>query len=131
MMVLIPCKSLSAGKSRLSACLDAPRRRALCEYFLTRTIELAIEAVGADHVVVVTSDPTAAAVATSQAVPTFVDTGDGLNVALDGAREELGRQGRSPSRLTILPIDLPYAGLDSLCEAIDIKADLVISPDEA
>jgi len=43
----------------------------------------------------------------------------------------LGRQGRSPSRLMILPIDLPYAGLDVLCEVMNIKADLVISPDEA
>jgi 2-phospho-L-lactate guanylyltransferase len=129
MIVLIPCKSLSAGKSRLSTCLDPPCRRTLCEYFLTRTIELAIEAVGADHVRVVTSDPAAIAVATSRVVSTFTDLGFGLNAALDNARDELGLQGRSPSRLMILPIDLPYASLDAICEAMDTKADLVICPD--
>ncbi len=127
MIVLVPCKRLSAGKSRLSACLDAPRRRQLCEYFLTRTLELAIALARADCVRVVTSDPAAIAAAASYSVSTLPDAGGGLNGALAFVRSELGPE---PRRLTVLPIDLPYASLDALSAAVDTKADVVISPDQ-
>ncbi len=129
MIILIPCKSVSAGKSRLSGCLDAARRRSLCKYLLTRTVELAIALVGSNRVCVVTSDSTAVAIAASRSVSTLADAGGGLNPALDDARNELGLKRRS-MRLMILPIDLPYASLDALSEAMDTKADVVINPDE-
>ena len=39
--ILIPVKPLGEGKSRLAPALDAAGRRALCERFLRRTLELA------------------------------------------------------------------------------------------
>lgn len=129
MNVLIPCKSLSAGKSRLSACLDARQRRFLCEYFLTRTLELAIELTGVARVRVVTSDPQAIAVAASHSVSTLADAGAGLNAALSNARDELSIE--SPGPLIILPIDLPYATFDALLAATEAQSEVAISPDES
>jgi hypothetical protein len=40
MIILPPCKSLDQGKSRLSAALDVHVRRALCEFFLCRTLAM-------------------------------------------------------------------------------------------
>jgi hypothetical protein len=48
MIILIPCKGLDQGKSRLSAALDAHARRALCEFFLCRTLAIARTLTGPD-----------------------------------------------------------------------------------
>jgi len=128
MIVLIPCKSLSAGKTRLSPCLDAAERQQLCTYFLTRTIELAIALTGAERVRLVTSDPAAASIAARHAVLTCADSDAGLNAALTKARAEIAAQGLS--RLMVLPIDLPYATADALATAARTEADIAINSDE-
>ena len=128
MIVLIPCKSLSAGKTRLSRCLDAAQRQQLCTYFLTRTIQLATSVAGADRVRVVTSDSAAAAIAARASVLTCADSDAGLNAALTKARDDIAAHGRS--RLMILPIDLPYATADALGAAAENQADVVINSDE-
>jgi 2-phospho-L-lactate guanylyltransferase len=128
MIILVPFKGLSAGKSRLSPCLDAPRRRALCEYFLARTLQLALAVTSPDRVRLVTSDGQAAAIGVTCSVQAFPDSKSGLNPALDNARQEL--EMKSSDRLMILPVDLPYATLDALHVAIEDRADVVISSDQ-
>jgi len=130
MIILIPCKSLSAGKSRLSRCLDGPHRRTLCGFFLKRMIELATTVAGAGHVRVVTSDPAAVTLAGRQGISFFPDAGDGLNAALETARNRLLAAGLLQGRLTILPIDLPYATADAVAEAGRSDADVIINSDE-
>jgi 2-phospho-L-lactate/phosphoenolpyruvate guanylyltransferase len=131
MIVLIPCKSLSAGKSRLASCLDAAQRHSLCAYFLTHTIELAIAVAGAERVRIVTSDGQAVSVAARFSVPTIADTDRGLNAALTSARNEVAERSLSPQRLMILPIDLPYASADAIAAAARSDADVLIASDEA
>jgi 2-phospho-L-lactate guanylyltransferase len=131
MIVLIPCKSLSAGKSRLQTYLDAAQRQKLCGYFLTRTIELATAVAGAERVRIVTSDPEAVSIAARASILSLPDAHAGLNAALTSARDGIMRGGLSAQRLMILPIDLPYATAESLAQATKSKADVVINPDES
>jgi 2-phospho-L-lactate guanylyltransferase len=131
MIVLTPCKSLSAGKSRLESCLDAAQRQRLCEYFLTRTVELASLVTGSEHVRVVTSDPAAVSVAARYSISCLPDANAGLNAALTSAREATMRDKLSAQRLMILPIDLPYATAEALAHAAESKADVVINSDES
>ena len=46
-VILIPCKNLDRGKSRLAGCLTPRSRRALCEFFLCRTLDVATQTVAA------------------------------------------------------------------------------------
>jgi 2-phospho-L-lactate guanylyltransferase len=55
-VILIPCKNLDRGKSRLAGCLTPRSRRALCEFFLCRTLDIATQAVTPRQVRLVTSD---------------------------------------------------------------------------
>jgi 2-phospho-L-lactate/phosphoenolpyruvate guanylyltransferase len=130
MFILIPCKSLSTGKSRLSPCLDGAARRSLCVYFLTRTIELAISIAGGDRVRVVTSDVDAITIAARHSVRPLADAPDGLNAALENARNELLREVSRASRLMVLPIDLPYARPQAIARAAEADADVLINSDE-
>jgi len=131
MIVLIPCKSLRGGKSRLAACLDAAQRQTLCAYFLTRTIELATGLAGSDRVRVVTSDPEAIAIAARCFVNSLDDAGTGLNAALTRAREEIRHSGLAPQQVMILPIDLPCATSESIAQAARTSADVLINSDES
>jgi 2-phospho-L-lactate/phosphoenolpyruvate guanylyltransferase len=131
MIVLIPCKSLRAGKSRLASCLDAAQRHRLCAYFLTRAIELAIAVASAERVRIITPDPDAVSVAARFSVPTFADNDRELNAALTSARDEIASRTLPPQRLMILPIDLPYATADAIAAAARSDADVLIASDEA
>jgi 2-phospho-L-lactate guanylyltransferase len=126
--ILVPCKDLSRGKSRLSPGLDAAARRSLCEMFLRRTLALAVGMVGAPGVRLLTSDPDAREVARGFGIPTIADEGGGLNAALRGARTGLIADATVVS-VVILPIDLPCAREPSLRSVMDAAGDVVIVPD--
>src|SRR5258708_40204480 len=55
-LILIPCKSFAAGKSRLSTVLSPERRDRLCRGFLINTVDLAAVLVTKGHIHVVSSD---------------------------------------------------------------------------
>lgn len=40
MNILVPCKGISAGKSRLRDCLEAREHRALCEHLIVGALEM-------------------------------------------------------------------------------------------
>jgi len=131
MIILIPCKRLSAGKSRLSPCLNDKERQTLCESLLARTVELAAGFVGPDLIRVITADPDAIAIATRYLVSTIPDPTSELNSALEHARSRLALEGLSNRSLMVLPIDLPFATRASLTAAGDNPADIVIAADES
>jgi len=126
--VLIPCKALAAGKSRLAPLLDADERRALCAAFLARTLELALALVPSERCHLVTGDATAVALAEREGVVTIPDPGPGLNEALSAGRDAICGADAATS-LLVLPIDLPWAGAPDLKSLLDREADVVIAPD--
>jgi 2-phospho-L-lactate guanylyltransferase len=130
MIILVPCKHLNAGKSRLSACLNDRDRRDLCERLLDSTLKLAATLVGPNQIRVVTADPKAHGIAARHLVSTIADTTDELNSALQHARFQLAQEGLRKSPLMVLPIDLPFATRESLSEAMDQPADIIIAADE-
>lgn len=127
--VLIPCKTLAEGKSRLGADVDAPTRAALCESFLRRTLATARSLVSAQRVRLVTGDPKAADIAQEHGVSVITEQRPGLNEALDLARNVLVATGRA-SQALILPIDLPLATEATLALPLAAAEDVVVVPDE-
>lgn len=123
--ILIPCKNLDRGKSRLAGCLSARSRRALCEFFLCRTLDIATRVCG--RVYVVTADPRVAAIAAEYGAGTIADGDTDLNGALACGRAHVLAEFGDCAGL-VLPIDLPRAtpaALARICAAPD-----VIVPDE-
>ena len=131
MIILVPCKHLDAGKSRLSTCLNDRDRRDLCERMLASTLNVLASLVPANQIRVVTADRNAQAIAIRHRVPIIADTGDDLNSALQHARFQLAQGGLANSPLMVLPIDLPFATHDSLAQAIATSTDIVIAADDA
>jgi 2-phospho-L-lactate guanylyltransferase len=128
MDIIVPCKGLSAGKSRLRECLGSHDRRELCEWLLVSTLRAADKLVGARRVHVVTSDAEADAIGRHHGMRCIGDPGFGLNEALDVARATLLAEGRAS--LMVLPIDLPYADAQALANVAACAGDMVIASDE-
>jgi 2-phospho-L-lactate/phosphoenolpyruvate guanylyltransferase len=128
-VILIPCKDLDRGKSRLAGCLTPRSRRALCEFFLCRTLDLATTTVSPARVRVVTSDPRVAAIAGEYGVAAIADREGDLNGALErGRRRILADVG--DCAVLVLPIDLPLATPAALADIAGAPQDVVIVPDE-
>jgi 2-phospho-L-lactate/phosphoenolpyruvate guanylyltransferase len=131
MIILIPCKNLDRGKSRLASHLDSRSRRALCELFLCQTLALATSVLAADQVRVITEDSRAAAIGADHGVGSIPDRGIDLNTALEDVRQIL-MSDRSQPDVMVLPIDLPYATPTALKEVLKKqRAQAVIVPNSA
>jgi 2-phospho-L-lactate guanylyltransferase len=127
--ILIPCKNLDVGKSRLSECLVPVERREFCKRLLTQTLERTVALAAPANIHVVTADPEVAAKARQYSVETLSDPGGGLNAALNDARAAILKM-EPLSALLVLPIDLPLATPDVISEFINCAGDVVIAPDE-
>jgi 2-phospho-L-lactate guanylyltransferase len=128
-VILIPCKNLDRGKSRLAGCLTPRSRRALCEFFLCRTLDVATQAVTPRQVRLVTSDPRVEAIARDYGVAVIPDRGGGLNAALENGRRHVLAEGGARAGL-VLPIDLPLATTAELGKVASAAGEVVIGPDE-
>ena len=131
MIILIPCKGLDEGKSRLSAALDMHARRALCEFFLCRTLAMARALVASDRIHVVSADPKVAEIADRYSVRVLADSGFGLNRALEEARAAISDRHPDLEGLLIMPIDLPLSSTGSLSSVVTEPGDIVIVPDQS
>lgn len=131
MIILIPCKGLDEGKSRLSAALDVHARRALCEFFLCRTLAMARALVAPDRIHVVSADPKVAEIADLYSVRVLADSGFGLNRALEEARAAISDRHPDLEGLLIMPIDLPLSSTGSLSSVVTEPGDIVIVPDQS
>jgi 2-phospho-L-lactate/phosphoenolpyruvate guanylyltransferase len=129
--IVIPCKALSQGKSRLSGRLGATARRELCTGLLRHTLQLALAIQHHERVLVISPDPEAAAIARSHTVRVAVDEGVSLNDALRHGRAWIAQHDlEGMSGALILPIDLVRATPAALAQLIRSDLDLVIVPDE-
>lgn len=131
MQIVIPCKSLQGGKSRLSSCLAARPRHDLCCQMLAQTLECALSVAAATNITVLTSDAEAAAIAGRYSAAVTPDPGMGLNAALEVARNAFIECRRADDSLLILPIDLPFATPSAIDEAHERRGDVVIASDQA
>jgi 2-phospho-L-lactate guanylyltransferase len=128
MVILIPCKNLDRGKSRLGSCLTPRSRRALCEFFLCRTLDIATQAVTPGQVRLVTSDPRVETIARDYGVAVIPDRGGGLNAALENGRQHVLAEGCQAG--LVLPIDLPLATPAEIGKVASAAGEVVIVPDE-
>jgi 2-phospho-L-lactate/phosphoenolpyruvate guanylyltransferase len=130
MHIVIPCKSLQLGKSRLAACLDQRARRDLCRQLLTQTLECAVDVVAPAHVRVLTADEGVAAIAQLYSVAVTPDPGGGLNAALKAARAALPVARSLDVAMLVMPIDLPFASPAAIRDARSRAGDVVIAADQ-
>lgn len=128
--ILIPCKSMRQGKSRLAAVLSPRERQELCAHLLERTLRLALALAPAVSIRIITPDPEARTIAASFGVDALEDAGTGLNDALRTAREAILCEAGEDGSALILPIDLPCATVAAIRRATSSAADVAISPDE-
>ena len=127
--ILIPCKALASGKSRLSPMLSAWERAALCAALLERTLDCAIDTVPAERCHVVSADPAVARAAAARRVPSVAEPLEaGLNGALGFARDAICA-GAPDAALLVLPIDLPLASPRALRRLVEAGGDVVAATD--
>jgi 2-phospho-L-lactate guanylyltransferase len=126
--ILVPCKSLVLGKSRLAGMLSQAEREALCRRFLADTLRTAMALEGVAGVKLVSTDTEAQALAERLGVETYAEAWPDLNAALAGVRQQiLASHGRRD--MLVLPIDLPLATPDSLRKVLGEAGDIVLVPD--
>src|SRR6185437_12942889 len=127
--VVIPCKALDEGKSRLSHMLPAAARYDLCVWLLDRTIKAAKTIAPSRRIFLVSADPAAVARARAHDISVIIHRGD-LNGALSVARARIRRVRPSDEALIVLPIDLVCADEVALRNALR-PSQVTIVPDEA
>jgi 2-phospho-L-lactate/phosphoenolpyruvate guanylyltransferase len=128
--ILIPCKPLRDGKSRLAPVLSPAERQALCARLLHRSLALALALRPAGNIDVITPDAAAKAIAAEYGVDAIDDGGAGLNDALQRGRDHIIEKTGEGASALILPIDLPLATADAVRRAIGGNADVALAPDE-
>jgi 2-phospho-L-lactate guanylyltransferase len=128
--ILIPCKSLGQGKSRLARVLSRKERRRLCGLLLRRTLSLALAVQRSERVLVITSDLEATAIAEAYGVGALQETESGLNEALRTGRADILRRNEVDTSALILPIDLVEATPGAVGRVIRPDMDLVLASDE-
>ena len=132
-IILIPCKTLNEGKSRLSSVLSGEERAALCERFLQKTLTLACAVTGSEAIRVVSSDRKAVQLAGDFGVRGVDDPDGDLNSALVRAVEHTIRPDLKDALrdVLVLPIDLVLATPAQLTRMLAVAGDLVLTPDRA
>jgi 2-phospho-L-lactate guanylyltransferase len=121
--ILIPCKPLISGKTRLSSVLADQERVALCASLLARTVALAA---GIAPTTVVTSDPAVAAISRHYGAQVFAEPQDAdLNTALAAAYQTFLLH----DAVMVLPIDLPLLTSATILRVCADEDILTIVPD--
>ncbi|TAM65600.1 MAG: 2-phospho-L-lactate guanylyltransferase [Chloroflexota bacterium] len=118
--VVVPIRSLSGGKVRLGAAVDAEERAALIVGMLRHTLTVLATWPDASAVTVVSPDPAVAAITRAAGAGALHQDGGGLNAAIRAARAAAGAAGATA--LLVLPGDLPLLerpALERLRDAAD------------
>jgi 2-phospho-L-lactate guanylyltransferase len=111
--IIIPAKPLDQSKTRLAAVLPVQERANLSYRLLQQTIDLARQ-VG--EVVVVSRDAAVRKLAKAAGAWALVETGEGLNQALQQASAWV--EARGGPAVLVLPGDLPLLQLSDLTEIV-------------
>ena len=128
--VIIPCKALAEGKSRLAPVLSKSARYELCAVMLQQTLTVAVDVVSPSHIWLTTPDDFAESLASKFGTKVIADDGKDLNHALELARAAIHPRSRElENGLMVLPIDLPLLCAESLERFVASTADVTISAD--
>ena len=129
--IVIPIRSLSDGKTRLSPVLDPAARSALTREMLDRVVRAAIGTVSRAEVAVISPDPDALAEVGRVDPSIRLLLQDlrhpGLNPALEQAADAVREMG--VSTVLILPADLPLVSSADIDNLLRRDAPVVIAPD--
>lgn len=121
---LVPIRSFSGGKRRLSSRLDASQRASLGEAMARRILHTLLDHPGLAGVAVVSADPLVRAWAVAQGATAFNEPGAGLNVALGEAARKLQREGAAS--LLVVPADVPHLSAGDLAALVDSSQDVTL-----
>jgi 2-phospho-L-lactate guanylyltransferase len=128
---IVPIKPLSLGKSRLASVLTSQERLNLNSHFLTHTLDTLNAIPEIEHVLVISRDQKALALARDHGARTIQEDGNSqLNVALTRATfvaEKYATRG-----VLILPVDLPLITPQDVENIIAKAVDppvVVVAPD--
>ncbi len=116
-VAVIPVRGLEGAKSRLGGVLDAEERRDLVSALLRRVVAAAAETPGLSEVVVVSPDPEALELAAEAGARPLLQSGMGLNEALEAARADVLAGG--PAAVLVLPADLPTIEASSVAAIVE------------
>ena len=124
---ILPVKSLTETKSRLSAILSPDERAELTLHLLERTLGLLALVPRLGETAVITQDPLVAKMATRLGCRTLAEPpGSGLNGAVTAGVSLAAQNGAS--HCLILPSDLPFLQADELAELVSLVETAVPDP---
>ena len=128
--VLIPCKRLTEGKSRLTGLLSSSQRKDLCVSLLEQTLALAKLVAPRECTFLITADFEAMGQAHAHGVSVIPDHANDLNGALNEGRQSVLLQPALANQagLLILPIDLPLATRTSVMKVVN-ECDVALARD--
>jgi len=130
--ILIPCKPLAEGKSRLTPVLPGQERHELCAAMLRQTIKIVMQIVGPERIWLTTSDELAAAIVRECGVTVIPENGSDLNSALELARRHIQtRTAADLNGLMVLPIDLPLVDAAAVERPVVDGAEVVLASNQA
>lgn len=128
---IVPVKPLSRGKSRLADILTPEERTDLNRRLLTHTLDTLTSIPEIEHVLVVSRDPSALALAREHGARTIQENGaPHLNIAL--TRATILAKEFSPRGVLIVPADLPLITTEDIRSLIEQAQDspvIVVVPD--
>lgn len=129
---IVPVKPLRRGKSRLSGVLSEDERTQLNRQLLIHTVQVLSQVEGLEHILVVSRDPQALAVARDYNARTLLEDGSPhLNVAL--TRATAVARTYNARGVLILPADLPHlnpADVQTMLAAGEHPPVVVLAPDQ-
>jgi 2-phospho-L-lactate guanylyltransferase len=130
-VAVVPLRSLTGGKTRLSEALSPESRAALTRRMFTHVIDAIVQSETTDAVIVVSPDPAALSLAgtlSSRVIPLFQPEGvRGLNPAIHYGIERAAAE--SAHTALVLFADLPFLMPDDLHHLLRRDAPVIIAPD--
>jgi 2-phospho-L-lactate/phosphoenolpyruvate guanylyltransferase len=130
--ILIPCKPLAEGKSRLAPVLSRQQRHELCAAMLRQTIKIVMQIVRREHIWLTTSDELAAAIVREYGITVIPESGNDLNGALELARRHIQKRTCADLHgLMVLPIDLPLVDVAAVKRPVVDGAEVVVASNRA
>jgi len=128
---IVPVKPLRRGKSRLAEVLTREERKNLNRRLLAHTVDTLAAIPEIEHVLVVSRDPEALALARDHGARTIQENGTpGLNLAL--ARATIVAQNYITSGILIVPADLPLItpeDVHTMLSRAGVPPVVVVAPD--
>jgi 2-phospho-L-lactate guanylyltransferase len=128
---IVPVKPLRRGKSRLSDVLTEDERAELSKRMLIATVYTLKQVKNIEHILVVSRDPAALAVARASGARTLLENGNPeLNIGL--TRAAMVATAYKAHGVIVMPADLPMLDSQDVSEMIEMSKPgpcVVISPD--